>query len=232
MRGDADRRGRPLRHRAQRGLRQAARWRAGTTTGPAPRSATRALERGGRRLRQRHRGAWRGFRRHLRGRAGACRRGDRAGGARRRRAAIARRQGGARRHRGRRRDDVPAQPRGAEDGAQGGLSSRPRCSARWARPPASARRSSSTRSRSSMRSASSAPWRPASSNISPKAPGPSACTPAGRRNRACARRCWRGPASPGRARCSKAAHGFFHGFANTTPGQLRRRRSAISARAG
>ena len=41
----------------------------------------RTHERGRRRLRQRHRGAWRGFRRHLRGRPGACRRGDRAGGA-------------------------------------------------------------------------------------------------------------------------------------------------------
>ncbi len=55
-----------------------------------------------------------------------------------------------------------------------------------------------------MRSASSARWPRASSNISPRAPGPSACTPAGRRNRACARRCWRAPASPGRARCSRA----------------------------
>src|SRR5215208_933271 len=38
-------------------------------------------ERGRRRFRQRHRGAWRGFRRHVRGRASACRCGDRAVGA-------------------------------------------------------------------------------------------------------------------------------------------------------
>ena len=54
------------------------------------------------------------------------------------------------------------------------------------RPPASRRRSSSTGSRPSMRSASPAAWRAASSSISPKAPGPSACMRAGRRNRACA----------------------------------------------
>ena len=47
-------------------------------------------------------------------------------------------------------------------------------------------------------------WPRASSNISPRAPGPSACMPAGRRNRACARRCWHARVSPGRARCSKA----------------------------
>ena len=81
MRGPADRRGRALRHRAQRGLRQG---RARRLDDDGPCTAighARTLERGRRGLRQRHRGAWRGFRRHLRGRAGACRRGDRAGGA-------------------------------------------------------------------------------------------------------------------------------------------------------
>ena len=72
-----------------------------------------------------------------------------------------------------------------------------------------------TPSRSSMRSASPAAWPPASSNISPRAPGPSACIPAGRRNRACARRCWRAPASSGRARCSRACTGCF--TASRTP---------------
>ena len=42
----------------------------------------RTLKRGGRRAGQRHGGAWRGFRRHVRGRPGARRRRDRAGGAR------------------------------------------------------------------------------------------------------------------------------------------------------
>ena len=124
-----------------------------------------------------------------------------------RRALSHRRQGRAGRHRGRHRADVPARPRRAEDGAQGRLPSDRgvRRDGRGRR--ASARRSSSTGSRSSMRSASSARWRRASSNISPRAPGPSACTPAGRRSRACARRCWRARASPGRARCSRARTG-------------------------
>ena len=55
----------------------------------------------------------------------------------------------------------------------------------------------------------------ASSNISPKAPGRSACTPAGRRSPACARRCWRARASPGRARCSRARTASF--TASPTP---------------
>ena len=47
----------------------------------------------------------------------------------------------------------------------------------------------------------------ASSSISPRARGPSACMPAGRRSRACARRCSRAPASTVRARCSRACTG-------------------------
>ena len=100
-----------------------------------------------------------------------------------------------------------SKPRGAEGGSQGGLSSDRRSSARWAPPPASAQRSASMRGRSSMRSVSPAAWPAASSNISPKAPGPSGCMPAGRRNRASAPRCWRGEASSGRARCSRACTG-------------------------
>ena len=110
-------------------------------------------------------------------------------------------------HRGRRRGDVPAQPGGAEGGAQGGLSPD-----RGVRRDGRGRRrrggaAGSTASRPSMRSASPAAWRAASSNISPKARGPSACMPAGRRSRACAPRCWRGQASPARARCSRARTG-------------------------
>ena len=44
----------------------------------------------------------------------------------------------------------------------------------------------------------------ASSNIWPRAHGRSACMPAGRRNRAFARRCSAAPASSARARCSRA----------------------------
>ncbi len=70
----------------------------------------------------------------------------------------------------------------------------------------------------SMRSASPARWRAASSNISPKAPGPSGCIPAGRRNRACARRCSRARALSARARVFEGVHGLFHGFARTSEG--------------
>ena len=78
------------------------------------------------RLCQRHRGARRGLRRHLRRRPGARRRGAGAGGARRLRTArrqFVRRSRGAERHRNRHRDHVPALDRGADQGAQGGLSS-------------------------------------------------------------------------------------------------------------
>ena len=122
MRGSAGRRRRPLRHRAQRGLHQGGarrprRRRPLHGDRPCPHA-----ERGRRRLRQRHRGAWRRFRRHLRGRSGACRRGGGAGGAGGLRAAPAGWRRGAARHRGRHRGDVPAVHGGAEGGAQGGLS--------------------------------------------------------------------------------------------------------------
>ena len=81
------------------------------------------------------------------------------------------------RHRGRRRDHVPAEPGGAEGGPQGRLPSRPRCSAPWRRRPASAPRCARRSGSSSMRSASPARWRAASSSISPKAPGPSGMHP-------------------------------------------------------
>jgi 2-methylcitrate dehydratase PrpD len=52
--------------------------------------------------------------------------------------------------------------------------------------------------------ASPARWREASSSISRRARGPSACTRGGRRSRACARSRWRARASPGRAPCGRA----------------------------
>ena len=66
-----------------------------------------------------------------------------------------------------------------------------------------------TESRPSTRSASRAAWRAASSSISPKAPGPSACMPAGRRNPACAPPCWP-------RRLLGPAHGV-RGHARTVP---------------
>ena len=161
----------------------------------------------GRCFRQRHRRAWRGFRRYLRGWAGACRRRDRAGGSGGVRAASSRWRRRAARHCRRHRSVVPVEPGGAEGGSQGRLSSdrdfrrhgRGRRRRRGARP--------QCRSKSSMRSASPAAWRAASSNISPRAPGPSGCMPAGRRNRGFARRCWRGRVFSVRARCSRACTG-------------------------
>ena len=75
--------------------------------------------------------------------------------------------------------------------------------------PVSAQRSSSASGNWSMRSALPPRWRAASSNISPKARGPSGCTPAGRRNRGCAPHCLAAPALSGRARCSKACMASF-----------------------
>ena len=71
----------------------------------------------------------------------------------------------------------------------------------------------------------------ASSSISPRAPGPSGCIPAGRRSPASARRCSRAAASSDRARCSKACTGC------STASRIRRkattpRSPAISANAG
>ena len=63
---------------------------------------------------------------------------------------------------------------------------------------------------------------PASSNIWPKAPGPSGCMPAGRRNRASARRFFGRAGFPGPRTVFEGVHGFFHGFAHTTKGDLRR----------
>ena len=194
----------------------------------------RTLSAAGAALRQRHRDPRRGFRRHLRGRAGACRRGDRAGRARGLRAPPARRRGGAR-----------AASRSASRPCAGSAwsrpswctrraSIRPRCSAPWRRPPASPRRSGSIAAASSMRSASPAAWPAASSNISPRARGPSACMPAGRRNRACARRCWRKHGFIGPRTVFEGTHGLFHGFAHTTEGDYdaldRRLRHALGHR--
>ena len=82
-----------------------------------------------------------------------------------------------------------------------------------------------------MRSASPAAWPAASSNISPKAPGPSGCIPAGRRNRAIraallARAGFLGPRT-----VFEGVHGLFHGFAHTTQGDYDAL-TAISASAG
>jgi hypothetical protein len=83
----------------------------------------RTLDAGGRRVRERHRGARRGLRRHLRGRAGARGRGDRAGVARRRRAPSHCRPRHAVRHGGGRRGDVPRRHDRAQAHPQGGLPS-------------------------------------------------------------------------------------------------------------
>ena len=87
--------------------------------GDRPRAHADRLGRG---LRQRHRGAWRGFRRHVRGRSGACRRRGRAGGSGGVRAAQSGRPHGADRDRRRLRGAVPAERGGAEGRAQGRLS--------------------------------------------------------------------------------------------------------------
>ena len=94
---------------------------------------------------------------------------------------------------------MPAEPGRAEAHPQGGLPShrgvrRDRRGGRRRRRAARCARGSS-----STRSASPARWRAASSSISPRAPGPSACMPAGRRSRAA-----RGAARP--RRLHRAAH--------------------------
>src|SRR5215471_14319045 len=137
MRGSADRRRRPLPHRAQRGLRQGGACGLGRGGAVQRDWPCARHERGRCRLRQRDRRARRGFRRYLRRRSGACRRRHRAGGARSLRALPPRWILGAARHRGRRRSDLPAQPGCAQGGAQGRLSShrRVRChgGGRWRR---------------------------------------------------------------------------------------------------
>ena len=125
---------------------------------------------------------------------------------------------GAAGHRGRHRGDLPAQRGGAEGRAQGGLSSDRGVRRHGARRPASARRSSSSSARWSTRSASPARWPAASSNTSPRAPGPSGCIRAGRRNpglRAAllGRHGFLGPRT-----VFEGVHGLFHGFAHTTTG--------------
>ena len=179
----------------------------------------RTHERGRRRLRQRHRRARRGFRRHLRGRArcmparSSCRRCSRPAsgtmptGARRcsaSRSASRRSAGSASwcRRRCTRRAFI-----------------RPRCSAPWrAAAGVGAALGLEPKPDSSTRSASPARWRAASSSISPKAPGPSACIRAGRRNRACARRCSARAGFAGPRTVFEGVHGLFHGFAHTTEG--------------
>ena len=82
-----------------------------------------------------------------------------------------------------------------------------------------------------MRSALPAAWPAASSNISPRAPGPSGCMPAGPRNRAFAPRCWRAAALSARAPCSRACTACSTALP-TPPRATTTRWSAISARAG
>ncbi len=123
MRGLAGRCRRPRGHRAQRGLCQSSargvRGR-GAVYGDRPHAHVDC----GRRLhRQRHRNPRRGFRRHFRGRPGACRRGHRPRRASGLRAAPTRRPRGARWHRGWRRDHVPTLHRGADAYPQGWISS-------------------------------------------------------------------------------------------------------------
>ena len=194
----------PVRCGARHGLREGgARGLAGCRAGDRDRLCGDAQRgRGG--LHQRHGRAWRGFRRHLRGRAGACGRGGGAGRAGGGRAGGIVRAGGADRHCGRCGDHLPVEPGGAEGGAQGGLSPDGgvrrdrRCRGCWRRYATRVSASWSTRWGSRAR------WRAASSSTWPTAAGPSACIRAGPRNRACARRCWRAPASRDRARCSRA----------------------------
>ena len=169
----------------------------------------RTLSRRRRSAGQRHRDPRRRFRRHVRRRPDPCRRGHRAGGAGGLRAAQLGWPRRASRHRRRRRDHVPAQHRGADAHPQSGLSSdrgvrRHGCRGRC-------RRGAETQRRGnwSMRSAPRPRWQAASSNIWPRAPGPSGCMPAGRRNRASARRCSAAPAFSARARCSKACTASF-----------------------
>ncbi len=223
MRGSRRRRDRPLRHGAQRRItceRALAGW---DDDGPCTAIGhARTPERGGRRLRQRHRGAWRGFRRHLRGRSGACRRRHRAGGARGLRAAQSGRRGGAARHRGRRRDDVPAEPRGAEGGAQGGLPSDRGVRRDGRRRPASRRRLGS--SRSQIVDALGIAGSMASGIIEYLAEGAWTkrmhagwAAQSGLRAALLARAGFIGPRT-----VFEGTHGLFHGFAHTHRRQLRR----------
>ena len=161
------------------------------------------------RLHQWYRCAWRGLRRHLRRRPGACRGGRGSGGARRCGAGTPARLRCAARHSGGSRDHLPPEPGGAKGDAQGGFPSdrgarrnrgrgRRRCRATTG--PAPARRRAW---------ASPARWPAVSSSTSPTAAGPSACIRDGPRNLGCALPCWLAPASTGRAPCSKACTACF-----------------------
>ena len=101
--------------------------------------------------------------------------------------------------------------------AQGGLSP----DRRVRRAGGGGRRGSGARARPRgivMRSASPAAWRRASSNISPRARGPSGCTPAGRRNPGSRAALMARAGFVGPRTVLEGTHGFFHGFAHTTKG--------------
>ena len=182
----------------------------------------RALDSGGRGVRQRHRGARRGLRRHVRGRAGACRRGGRPGGARGRRAGEARRARRAGGHRGGRASSCAARAWWRRSASTRRASIRPRC---WARMAAAAGVATALRlfrsASSSMRWASPARWRAGSSSTSPRARGPSGMHPGlggagGDPRRATSRaHGFIGPRT-----VLEGTHGFFHGFARTHAGRL------------
>ena len=87
-----------------------------------------------------------------------------------------------------------------------------------ARPRASAPPCNSTQGSSSTRWASPARWPAASSSTWPTAAGPSACIRAGRRSRACARRCSARAGFTGPRTVFEGVHGLFHGFAHTREG--------------
>ena len=203
--------------RAHRLREGGARGLAGCRAGDRDRPC-RAAQRRRRGLRQRHGRAWRGLRRHLRGRAGARRRGRRAGRAGGRRAGEAVRARGAARHCGRRGDDLPAEPGGAEGGAQGGLS--PDGGVRRDRRCRRRRRRSATRvsASSSTRWASPARW--PSGIIEYLADGswtkrmhPGWAAQSGLRAALLARAGFTGPRT-----VFEGAHGLFHGFAHTREG--------------
>ena len=204
----------------------------GRRHGDRPRARLRSVQR---RARQRHRRAWRGFRRHVRGRPGACRRGVvpavlaicERGEARPATTLLRGIADG-------RELMCRAQPRGAEGDPQGGLPSDRGVRRAWPPRPRVGRGAAARQEAdSSMRWASPAAWPRASSNISPRAPGPSACMPG-----------WAAQsgiraALMARARLPRAAHRVRRRrTASSTPSRrrasrrLRRCCSTASARAG
>ena len=82
------------------------------------------------------------------------------------------------------------------------------------------------------RSASPARWRPASSNISPMAAGPSACMPAGPRNPASARRRWAPRAFVGPKTVFEGVHGLYAAFAPSIKPDFYTAHPGLSARPG